>query len=163
MWNDHLSNLKKKACQFSRQSNKLFVDEIPHYIYNLPRVSQHLERWTFNLLYFAIGLLYNWAVHAVLQQMPDMHQFPSNVAGMIVLFFLLMCSHAVFPKFTDNFVRIIDPYSSFALRSMNIMFVPAVVEIVNNPSTSGPEIGRMICVFSMLSNFFISRPLSNKF
>ncbi|KAF1802999.1 LrgB-like family-domain-containing protein [Mucor lusitanicus] len=76
-----------------------------------------------------------------------MHKFPSNVAGMIVLFFLLMCSHAAFPKFTDRLVLFIDPYSSFALRSMNIMFVPAVVEIVNNPPTTGDEVGRMICVF----------------
>ncbi|KAI8638772.1 LrgB-like family-domain-containing protein [Parasitella parasitica] len=76
-----------------------------------------------------------------------MHEFPSNVAGMIVLFFLLMCSHTAFPKFTDKLVLFIDPYSSFALRSMNIMFVPAVVGIVNNPPTTGNEVGRMICVF----------------
>jgi len=94
--------------------------------------------------------MYNWAVSAVLRQMPNMHAFPSNVAGMIVLFFLLMCSRTAFPKFTDKLVLFIDPYSSFALRSMNIMFVPAVVEIVNNPPTTGNEVGRMICVFSKL-------------
>ncbi|KAI8971917.1 LrgB-like family-domain-containing protein [Mycotypha africana] len=76
-----------------------------------------------------------------------MHKFPSNVAGMIVLFVLLMLSHAIFPHATDQCVARIDPYSAFALRSMNIMFVPAVVQIVLNPPTTGPEVGRMICVF----------------
>ncbi|KAG0937131.1 hypothetical protein G6F57_009591 [Rhizopus arrhizus] len=69
-----------------------------------------------------------------------MHQFPSNVAGTIVLFFLLMCSHMVLPKYTDRFVQLIDPYSTLALKSMNIMFVPPVVEIVNNSPTPGPEV-----------------------
>ncbi|ORE07927.1 hypothetical protein BCV72DRAFT_204531 [Rhizopus microsporus var. microsporus] len=76
-----------------------------------------------------------------------MHQFPSNVAGMIVVFFLLICAHTILPTYTDKFVQLIDPYSSFALRSMNIMFVPAVVEMVQNSPTPGPEVGRMICVF----------------
>ncbi|KAI8056548.1 LrgB-like family-domain-containing protein [Gilbertella persicaria] len=76
-----------------------------------------------------------------------MQKFPSNVAGMIVLFFLLMCANTVSPRLTDRFVQFLDPYSSFALRSMNIMFVPAFVGIVSNPPVSGPELGRMICVF----------------
>ncbi|KAI8367434.1 LrgB-like family-domain-containing protein [Choanephora cucurbitarum] len=76
-----------------------------------------------------------------------MQKFPSNIAGMIVLFFLLICAHTISPRYTDRFVYLIEPYSSFALRSMNIMFIPAFIGIVNNPPTSGPELGRMICVF----------------
>lgn len=131
----------------NRVTRTFLGKKVPDYIKSLPSIKNDAKRWTINILYFGVGFMYYWAVYAVLHQMPNMDKFPANVAGMIVLLFLLLCSHAVFPKFTDKFVQIIDPYSSFALRSMNIMFVPATVEIVNNPSTSGPEVGRMICVF----------------
>ncbi|KAI9477747.1 MAG: LrgB-like family-domain-containing protein [Benjaminiella poitrasii] len=147
MQKPHLRKLNKRADQIKDSTRKFLGQQVPQYIKSLPNIKDDLRRWACNLLYFGIGLLYNWAVNAVLHQMPNMHRFPSSVAGMIVLFFLLMCTHAVFPTFADSFARFIDPYSSFALRSMNIMFVPAVVEIVNNPNTTGPEVGRMICVF----------------
>lgn len=140
--------------QLNRQAgslNEFFGHQVSTYIHSLPSIKNDVIRWTCNILYFGIGLLYNWAVSAVLRQMPNMHQFPSNVAGMIVLFFMLMCSHTMMPKYTDKLVQFVDPYASFALRSMNIMFVPAVVEIVNNPPTTSPEVGRMICVFCMCS------------
>lgn len=151
-----LDELNRKADHISSATNKFFGQRVPEYIDSLPSIKKDSIRWTLNILYFIIGLLYNWAVHAVLGQMPNMQKFPSNVAGMIVLFFLLMCFHTVFPNWTDKFVKYIDPYSSFALKSMNIMFVPPVVQIVNNPPTTGPELGRMICVFSTYNFFYHS-------
>lgn len=145
--NIYLTRLNREADQISGATRRFFGQQVPDYVRTLPSIKKDAIRWGCNILYFGVGLMYNWAVSAVLGQMPNMHKFPSNVAGMIVLFFLLMCSHAAFPKFTDRLVLFIDPYSSFALRSMNIMFVPAVVEIVNNPPTTGDEVGRMICVF----------------
>ncbi|KAL9553477.1 hypothetical protein MBANPS3_003271 [Mucor bainieri] len=145
--NLYLKKLNREADQISGATQKFFGQQVPDYVKTLPSIKKDTIRWGCNILYFGVGLMYNWAVSAVLRQMPNMHKFPSNVAGMIVLFFLLMCSHTAFPKFTDRLVLFIDPYSSFALRSMNIMFVPAVVEIVNNPPTTGDEVGRMICVF----------------
>lgn len=131
-----------------RNTTCIYIEDyIYSYINNLPSINQDIVRWSLNIFYFAVGLLYNWAVYAVLRQMPNMQKFPSNVAGMIVLFFLLTCAHTISPRYTDQFVYLIEPYSSFALRSMNIMFVPAFIGIVNNPPTSGPELGRMICVF----------------
>lgn len=149
MHKPNLQAFNNTADHITSVTRTFFGKKVPDYIKSLPSIRNDSKRWALNILYFGVGLMYNWAVNAVLHQMPNMHKFPSNVAGMIVLLFLLLCSHAVFPKFTDRFVQIVDPYSSFALRSMNIMFVPAVVEIVNNPPTTGPEVGRMICVFSM--------------
>lgn len=154
-----LNGLNRKAYDISNLTNKFFGQEVPDYIKNLPSIKKDIKRWACNILYFGVGFVYNWAVEAVLEKMPNMHKFPSNVAGMIVLFFLLMCSHTVFAKQTDIFVKFVDPYSSFALKSMNIMFVPAVVQIVNNPPTTADEVGRMICVFSMY--FFFSFSLYN--
>ncbi|EPB88415.1 hypothetical protein HMPREF1544_04766 [Mucor circinelloides 1006PhL] len=145
--NIYLTKLNREADQITGATRKFFGQQVPDYVKTLPSIKKDAIRWVCNILYFGVGLMYNWAVSAVLRQMPNMHAFPSNVAGMIVLFFLLMCSRTAFPKFTDKLVLFIDPYSSFALRSMNIMFVPAVVEIVNNPPTTGNEVGRMICVF----------------
>lgn len=147
MFKPNLNEFNKNAIHISHAANNFFGQQVPHYVKSLPSIKKDTKRWTCNILYFGVGLMFNWAVSAVLRQMPNMHQFPSNVAGMIVLFFLLMCSHAVMPKHTDKLVQFVDPYSSFALKSMNIMFVPAVVQIVNNPPTTGPEVGRMICVF----------------
>jgi putative effector of murein hydrolase LrgA (UPF0299 family) len=149
MLKPNLDEVNRQADHITNATQKFFGQQVPDYIKSLPSIKNDTKRWACNILYFGIGLLYNWAISVVLGQMPNMHQFPSNVAGMIVLFFLLMCSHTIKPKFTDRLVQFVDPYSSFALRSMNIMFVPAVVEIVNNPPTTGPEVGRMICVFSM--------------
>ena len=130
-------------------SYRYIEDYIYSYIESLPSIKQDIIRWSLNILYFIVGLFYNWAVYAVLRQMPNMQKFPSNIAGMIVLFFLLICAHTISPRYTDRFVYLIEPYSSFALRSMNIMFIPAFIGIVNNPPTSGPELGRMTCVFGM--------------
>jgi putative effector of murein hydrolase LrgA (UPF0299 family) len=141
------SRIHVKASQIIQTIHQFFIYQLPNYIESLPDTKKHIKRWILTILYFAVGLLFNWAISAVLRQMPNMHQFPSNVAGTIVLFFLLMCSHMVLPKYTDRFVQLIDPYSTLALKSMNIMFVPPVVEIVNNSPTPGPEVGRMICVF----------------
>lgn len=124
-----------------------FAHQTLAYLDSLSSIKSHLVRWSLRILYFALGILFNWAVNAVLHQMPNMHQFPSNVAGTIVLFFLLMCMHAIFPEYTDQFVKIVDPYSTFAIKSMNIMFIPPLVQIVNNSPTPGPEVGRMMCVF----------------
>lgn len=147
MFKPNLNEFNKNTIHISHAANKFFGQQVPHYVKSLPSIKKDTKRWACNILYFGLGLMFNWAVSAVLRQIPNMHQFPSNVAGMIVLFFLLMCSHTVMPKHTDRFVQFVDPYSSFALRSMNIMFVPAVVQIVNNPPTTGAEVGRMICVF----------------
>lgn len=153
----YLSKLNREADHITGATRKFFGQQVPDYVKTLPSIKKDAIRWSCNILYFGVGLMYNWGVSAVLRQMPNMHKFPSNVAGMIVLFFLLMCSHTAFPKFTDKLVLFIDPYSSFALKSMNIMFVPAVVEIVNNPPTTGNEVGRMICVFS---EYFVNYDLS---
>ncbi|GAA5797194.1 hypothetical protein HPULCUR_002573 [Helicostylum pulchrum] len=153
-----LNGLNRKAYAISNVTNKFFGQEVPDYIKNLPSIKKDIKRWTCNILYFGVGFVYNWAVEVVLGKMPNMHKFPSNVAGMIVLFFLLMCSHTVSAKQTDKFVKFVDPYSSFALKSMNIMFVPAVVQIVNNPPTTAAEVGRMICVF--IVGYFIGFMLS---
>ncbi|CEP17295.1 hypothetical protein [Parasitella parasitica] len=147
MANLYLAKVNQKAEHINGATRKFFGQQVPDYVHTLPSIKKNAIRWTCNILYFGVGLMYNWAVSAVLHQMPHMHKFPSNVAGMIVLFFLLMCLHTALPKFTDKLVLFIDPYSSFALRSMNIMFVPAVLGIVNNPPTTGNEVGRMICVF----------------
>lgn len=148
MLKPNLEKFSKKASHITHVANKFFGQQVPNYIKDLPSIKNDTKRWISNILYFGVGLMYNWAVSVVLRQMPNMEKFPSNVAGMIVLFFILMCLHAVKPTFTNKLVHFIDPYSSFALKSMNIMFVPAVVQIVNNPPTTGPEVGRMICVFS---------------
>lgn len=147
MLKTNFDEFNRRADHISDATNKFFGQQVPHYIKTLPSIKKDSIRWASNILYFSVGLMFYWAVSAVLRQMPNMHQFPANVAGMIVLFFLLMCSRTLFPKQTDKFVKFIDPYSSFALRSMNVMFVPPVVQIVNNPPTTGPEIGRMMCVF----------------
>jgi putative effector of murein hydrolase LrgA (UPF0299 family) len=141
-------NINRKADHITDATQKFFGQQVPDYIKNLPSIKKDSKRWACNILYFGIGIMFNWAVYAVLQQMPNMNRFPPSVAGMIALFFVLMCSHTVFPKQTDRLVQFIDPYSSFALKSMTVMFVPAFVEIVENAPTTGPELGRMICVFS---------------
>jgi putative effector of murein hydrolase LrgA (UPF0299 family) len=152
MLKTNIDEFNRRADHISDVTNKFFGQQVPRYIKTLPSIREDSKRWASNILYFGVGLMFNWAVSAVLRQMPNMQKFPANVAGMIVLFFLLMCSHTFLPKQTDNFVKFIDPYSSFALRSMNVMFVPAVVQIVNNPPTTGQEVGRMICVFRMYNN-----------
>ncbi|CAO3702303.1 unnamed protein product [Rhizopus stolonifer] len=130
-----------------------FAHQTLAYLDSLPSIKNHLVRWSLRILYFTLGILFNWAIDAVLHQMPNMHQFPSNVAGTIVLFFLLMCAHTIFPAYTDRFVKMVDPYSTFAIKSMNIMFIPPLVQIVNNSPTPGSEVGRMMCVF--LLGYFI--------
>lgn len=148
----NFGGINRKADHITDATRKFFGQQVPDYIESLPSIKKDSIRWTFNILYFVIGLLFNWAVFAVLQQMPNMHRFPPSVAGMIVLYFLLICGHTVFPKQTDRLVQLIDPYSSFALKSMSVMFVPGFVEIVENAPVSGPELGRMICVFSKLNH-----------
>ncbi|KAI7907437.1 LrgB-like family-domain-containing protein [Cokeromyces recurvatus] len=147
MQKPHLRKLNEKTNQISNKTRKFLGQQVPDYIKNLPSIKNDLRRWVFNVIFFIIGFLYDWAVYAVLHRIPNLHKFPSSVAGMIVLLVLLLISHAIFPKFTDNLVKVLDPYFSFALRSMNIMFVPAFCEMVKNPSTTGPEVGRMICIF----------------
>ncbi len=141
------SHLTEKTNQAIKSTSTFFIDQLPAYVHSLPSIKKHFIRWTSNVIYITVALLFNWAVSAVLRQMPNMHQFPSNVASLIVIYFLLMCSYALFPKYTDRFVRWIDTYSSFILKSMNIMFVPAVVQIVEDKPTTGSEVGRMACVF----------------
>ncbi|KAG2202315.1 hypothetical protein INT47_010763 [Mucor saturninus] len=153
MLKKNLGEFNRRADHISDATNKFFGQQVPDYIKTLPSIKKDSIRWAANILYFGVGLMFYWAVSAVLRRMPNMEQFPANVAGMIVLYFLLMCARTVLPKQTDNLVKFIDPYSSFALRSMNVMFVPPVVLIVNNPPTAGPEVGRMICVF--LVGYFV--------
>ncbi|KAG0793590.1 hypothetical protein G6F57_003689 [Rhizopus arrhizus] len=148
------SHLTEKTNQAIKSTSTFFIDQLPAYVHSLPSIKKHFIRWTSNVIYITVALLFNWAVSAVLRQMPNMHQFPSNVASLIVIYFLLMCSYALFPKYTDRFVRWIDTYSSFILKSMNIMFVPAVVQIVEDKPTTGSEVGRMACVF--LVGYFCS-------
>lgn len=143
-----------KTNQVLVSTSQILTCWLPAYIQSLPSIRAHLIRWLSNVIYLGLGLCLNWGVHAVLQRMPNMTQFPSTVACLIVIFFLLMCSRAVFPKQTDRFVAFVDPYSSFTLRSMNIMFVPPVVAIVENAPVAGSEIGKMMCVF--LVGYFCS-------
>jgi putative effector of murein hydrolase LrgA (UPF0299 family) len=154
----NFGNLNQKTDDITDATQKFFGQQVPDYIQNLPSIKKDIKRWACNIFYFGMGLLFNWAVYAVLQRMPNMNRFPPSVAGMIVLFFVLVCGHSVFPKQTDRLVQCIDPYSSFALKSMSVMFVPAFVEIVENAPITGPELGRMICVFSksLLFFFFIN-------
>lgn len=149
MLKKNFDGFNRHADHISDATNKFFGQQVPHYVKTLPSIKKDAIRWASNMLYFGVGLMYYWAVSAVLRRMPNMQQFPANVGGMIVLYFLLMCARTVSPKHTDNLVKFIDPYSSFALRSMTVMFIPPVVLIVNNPPTAGPEIGRMMCVFRM--------------
>lgn len=147
-----------KTNQVLVSTSQILTCWLPAYIQSLPSIRAHLIRWLSNVIYLGLGLCLNWGVHAVLQRMPNMTQFPSTVACLIVIFFLLMCSRAVFPKQTDRFVAFVDPYSSFTLRSMNIMFVPPVVAIVENAPVAGSEIGKMMCVFCKYIHFLLSPP-----
>ncbi|KAI8976733.1 LrgB-like family-domain-containing protein [Pilobolus umbonatus] len=103
-------------------------------------------RWIWIITYFIVGLLFNWAVDVVLRHIPNLEQFPSNVAGMMVLYVILMVAHQLLPLQTDYFVKTLDPYSSVALQNMSVMFVPGFVIIVKNDPITGTDFGRMLCV-----------------
>lgn len=74
--------------------------------------------------------------------------FPSSVACLLILFFLLlMCDWLLPPKHMGTLLSVLKVPTEFALRTMNLYFTPSFVLLPTSTLISGEQIGALAGVF----------------
>ncbi|RUP48254.1 hypothetical protein BC936DRAFT_144784 [Jimgerdemannia flammicorona] len=115
---------------------------------------QFLENWVVIPITSCAMLAYVWGISKLIQIMAPTSSFPASVAGMVILFALLIASMYLFgPKPTNRVVAIITPTTDFLLRWINVLFCPALINVPKTPAVSPLEVGRITAVF--VAGFFI--------
>lgn len=74
--------------------------------------------------------------------------FPSSVACLLILFFLLLvCDWLLPPAHMTNLLSVLKVPTEFALRTMNLYFTPSFVLLPTSTLISGAQIGALAGVF----------------
>lgn len=97
------------------------------------------------LLYFVVGLDRLISLGAS----PKIPQpFPASVAGLLILFFVLLLLDWLLPKqWMDRVLKIVDFGTELPLKTMSLYFTPSFIRLPLSPPISASEIGKMIAVF----------------
>ncbi|MCJ1440158.1 MAG: hypothetical protein MMC23_000641 [Stictis urceolatum] len=114
------------------------------------------QRTLVSWLYVPVGLvlilLACWGVDCLIHI--SSVSFPASVALLVVLFaFLNLSQWLLGDRRTKAVVKVLDIPTDFALRWINVFFVPAFVLLPLSPSIDGTEIGKIIGVFVI--GFFV--------
>ncbi|KAF8251382.1 hypothetical protein K440DRAFT_647682 [Wilcoxina mikolae CBS 423.85] len=93
-----------------------------------------------------LAMLALWGIDSVIRLTGI--SFPASVAGMLLLFAGLLGLEAVLgERRVKGLVRVIDVPASFALKYINLFFVPSFVLLPLSPSIGAAEVGKIVAVF----------------
>ncbi|KAI9305903.1 LrgB-like family-domain-containing protein [Cunninghamella echinulata] len=108
-----------------------------------------LKVWIKNFIYFIIVLLYTEAVRQVLLCIPGLQYFPPSVIGMILFcLFLVIIEKWCPPHYINRILSLFQSQAEFALKYMNIMFVPSTLNIINSNQINGIEFIKIAALFA---------------
>ena len=101
-----------------------------------------MRAWAAVPLGVALVMLVLWGIDSAIRATGV--AFPASVAAMLLLFAGLV---ALGERRAKAAVRAVDVPAGFALRHINLFFVPSFVTLPLSPSIGAAEVGKIVAVF----------------